>query len=222
VLHLAGGLAAAGEPPATDADSGERPYLIGPDDKLSIVVHNDEKLSAELVVGRDGSIVTPVGEVKAAGLTPRDLAAKLAELLDRRYLVDPRVTVEVEEYRSQWVMVTGPVFDPGKIVLRGGTRLKEVLSEAGGFREEAGSRITISRRSQAALRPVTIVIDRERFDSGEANPILAHGDIIEVAPRATVYVQGEVRSPGGVPFEQGMTLLRALSIAGGLSEWADR
>ena len=61
----------------------------------------------------------------------RELSARLADLLGRAYLVNPQVDLSVREYRSQWVMVSGEVSLAGRVYLRGGTRLKEVLSEAG-------------------------------------------------------------------------------------------
>ncbi|NIM62817.1 MAG: hypothetical protein GTO30_14585, partial [Acidobacteria bacterium] len=112
-------------------DDSAESYRLGPDDRIVITVHNQPQLTSTLTVTREGTVTAPmVGEIEVAGLSPREVAVKLAELLGRDYLVDPQVDVEVEEYRSQWVMVTGEVRVTGRMSLRGGTRLKEVLSEA--------------------------------------------------------------------------------------------
>lgn len=201
----------------------ETQYKLGPDDKIAISVHNQPDLSAEVTVTDDGTISAPlVGDLSAAGLTPRQLAARLAELLGRSFLVDPQVDVEVVDFRSQWVMVGGEVRQPGRHPLRGGTRLKEVLSEAGGFTEYAGEQIAISRRQADSDDYLTLRVERADFEAGSSNPMLLDGDIVEVARAAYAYVSGEVRSPGRVLIERDMTLLKAISMVGGLTQWADR
>jgi polysaccharide export outer membrane protein len=198
-------------------------YELGPDDEVRITVHNHADLSGSLAISRDGMITAPlVGEVRAAGLTPRQLAARLTERLDRTYLVDPRVDVEVVQYRSQWVVVGGEVRKPGRVPLRGGTRLKEVIGEAEGFNEFAGDEISISRRAQESDATVTLQVSREDYESGRSNPRLSHGDIVDVRRADACYIQGEVREAGSIRIERGMTLLRALALAGGLTDWANR
>ena len=204
-------------------DDSAESYKLGPDDRIAITVHNQPQLASILTVTREGTVTTPmVGEIEVAGLSPREVAVKLAELLSRDYLVDPQVDVKVEEYRSQWVMVTGEVRLTGRMPLRGGTRLKEVLSEAGGFRVDSGEEIRISRKQADSDEYEIVRIDRASFESGEVNPTLHHGDIIEVSPAAFCYVQGEVRSPGKVRVKRGTTLLRAVAQVGGLTEWANK
>ena len=196
-------------------------YLLGPDDKIVITVHNQPELTSKLTITREGLITAPlVGDVQASGLSPRQLAAKLAERLGRDYLVNPQVDVDIEEYRSQWVMVSGDVRLPGRVSLTGGTRLKEVLSEAGGFGDDAGERIIISREREGDEE--RIYVDRGEFQAGKSNPVLEDGDIIDVISTSFCYVHGEVRNPTRVRVERGMTLLKALTVAGGLTEWADR
>jgi polysaccharide export outer membrane protein len=205
------------------AQSADEQYLLGPDDKLIITVHNHPELTSELTISREGIITVPLlGDVRAEGYSPRQFGIRLSELLGRSYLVDPQVDVEVAEYRSQWVMVTGEVRIPSRISLRGGTRLKEVLAEAGGFGVNSGELITISRRVEGSGDYTTIKVNRSEFEIGGSDPVLRHGDIIDVGRSAWCYCQGEVRSPGRTRIERGMTLLKAISLCGGLTEWADR
>jgi polysaccharide export outer membrane protein len=205
------------------AGEAEAQYLLGPDDKLLITVHNHPELTSRPSVTREGTITAPlVGDVEAEGLSPRELAVMLAEQLGRSYLVDPQVDVEVEQYRSQWVAVTGEVEMPGRVFLRGGTRLKEVISEAGGLTDESGEAITISRRMEDSGEYATLTVQRAQFESGAADPVLRHGDIIDVPRSAWCYLQGEVRMPNRIRVERGLTLLRAISMVGGLTDWADR
>ncbi len=201
----------------------EEDYRLGADDKIVVTVHNHPELTTTLTISREGTITAPlIGELQAEGKSPTELSEHIAERLGRSYLVDPKVDVAVEDYRSQWVMVTGEVPLAGRVPLRGGTRLKEVLSEAGGFRDQSGKEIVISRKVNGADDYVTITVDREDFEAGVSDPMLQHGDIVEVAKAEYCYIHGEVRSPGRVPIERQTTLLKAITMVGGLTEWADR
>jgi polysaccharide export outer membrane protein len=203
------------------ADVGDR-YVLGPDDKITIKIHNHPEHDTTVRVDRAGVVSAPlVGELQAAGLSPRELAARLTELIGRSYLVDPKISVGVEDYRSQWVLITGEVYATGRLPLRGGTRLKEVISEAGGFKDFAGREIVISRKTGGGDGFETLRIDRREFELGLSNPALRNEDIIEVPRAAFCYVQGEVRAPGRVLIEPGTTLLKALTMVGGTTEWAD-
>ena len=86
--------AAADVPASTPAElpSG---FLIGPDDVLSIVFWRDKDMTAQVTVRPDGNISLPLlNDVRAAGLTPAELRARLiAE--SKRYFDNPNVTVIV-------------------------------------------------------------------------------------------------------------------------------
>ena len=197
-------------------------YLIGASDRLLLTVHNQPDLTTELTVTREGLIIAPlVGDVQAEGLTPRQLAGKLTELYGRDYLVDPRIDVDVVEYRSQWVIVSGQIERPGRVPLRGGTRLKEVLGESGGLNEDAGEVIRITRRVEGSDESTSFVVKRADFENGLVNPVLAEGDIVEVERAKLAFIQGEVREPRPVIIDREMTLLRAITLAGGTTDWAD-
>ncbi len=209
-------------PPMGQTDPQQR-YILGPDDRIAILVHNRPELSPELDITREGWITAPlVGQVKAAGLSPPQLAFKLAELLADGYLKDPKVDVSVKEYRSQWVVVSGEVRTPGRKALRGGTLLKEVLGEAGGFTDYAGEEISITRKVHGTGESKTLYLSRTDFESGVSNPSLEHDDTIEVRRADHCYIQGEVNTSGRVRIERGMTLMKVIAQAHGLTDWADR
>jgi polysaccharide export outer membrane protein len=179
-------------------------------------------MQRQLNVGPNGTIAAPLlGEIPAAGLTVDQLASAITERLARDFLVDPRVNVEVVEYKSQWVLVTGSVHTPGRVPLRGGTDLKEAISAAGGLTPEAGEEIAVSRKVAGSNEPTVVRVVRSQFESGESNPPLANGDIINVAKAEYCYVQGEVRANVRIPIEKGLTLLRAITLGGGFTEWAN-
>lgn len=206
-----------GTAPAEGAGS----YRLGVDDKVLIGVNGQPSMTQEAVVTARGTINAPlVGEVPAAGLTVPELSASLVDRLARDYLVDPRVNLQVLEYRSQWVVVSGEVRNPGRMALRGESDLKSILAEAGGLTPEAGSVILLSRPNADGKIETTTFL-REDLDRGAVSPALRHGDTVTVEKVQYAFVNGEVRGPGRIRVEPGLTLLRAIALAGGLTEWAN-
>jgi polysaccharide biosynthesis/export protein len=196
-------------------------YRLGADDKIQVSINGDPKLTQQLVIGPDGRVSLPlVGDVALGGLTVREATENVTELLARDYLVDPKVDLQITEYKSRWVMVTGEVGKPGRVALRGAATLKDALSDADGLTVGAGDEIIISRDNPETHGKTQIPVDRQGFERAEVNPPLKTGDIVSVPTRPYVYVQGEVRLSGKVPLERGMTLMKAISIVGGLTEWA--
>ena len=207
---------------ARESGSGrDDDYRLGAEDKIQVSVNSDPKLTQMVILGPDGRVTLPlIGDVALGGMTAREAIESVTELLARDYLVDPKVDLQIVEYKSRWVMVTGEVGKPGRVALRGGATLKDALADADGLTIVAGDEIVISRDAPEGQGKIQIPVDRTAFERAEANPPLKTGDIINVPPRPYVYVQGEVRLPNKVPLERGMTLMKAISIVGGLTEWA--
>ena len=205
--------------PAPKADA----YRLGPGDRITITVAGQPDQTTQTTVSPTGAITVPfVGEFVAGGRTIGELTAALADRLARDILVDPQLNIQVTEYRSQWAVVSGEVRTPGRVPLRGGTDLKEAIAESGGLTSGAGSLITVARKIEGKDGIETIQIPRDAFERGESNLMLRHGDVVQVSRVAYCFVRGEVRSPGKWPIEEGLTLLRALSLAGDLTDWASR
>lgn len=197
-------------------------YRLGADDKIQVAINGDPKLTQMVVVGQDGRVSLPLlGDVTLGGSTVREATENVTELLARDYLVDPKVDLQIIEYKSRWVMVTGEVGKPGRVPLRGGATLKDALADADGLTVGAGDEIVISRDAPTGDKKIQIAVDRMAFERAETNPTLKTGDIVNVPVRPYVYIQGEVHLPNKVPLERGMTLLKAIAIVGGLTEWAN-
>ena len=205
----------------SSAPPSEHAYRLGGDDKIQIAVAGHPELTQIAVVSPAGFVTAPlVGEMKVGGSTVAEVAARLNDVLARDFMVDPKVDVQILEYRSQWVVLTGEVKVPGRVALKGGTDLKQALAEVGGFGPEAGEEIEISRSGPDG-EARTIRVDRGAYERGEQNPLLQHGDLVNL-PRATfAFVNGEVRAPGRLRVERGLSLLKVLAMAGGPTEWAN-
>jgi polysaccharide export outer membrane protein len=118
--------------PARDGD-----YVIGPEDVLAINVWHEAELSRLVPVRPDGKISLPlVGDLKASGLTPRELEAELTKGLDA-YIHKPQVTVIIQEVNSHKFYVLGGVQRPGSYPLSPNITVLGALVIAGGFRDFA-------------------------------------------------------------------------------------
>lgn len=127
------------EPQRLDFLSSNRPYLIGPFDKLKIDVFGIEDLSEkEVQIDASGRLSFPlIGAVKASGLTPEELGALLEQRLQGRYVRNPQVTVNLEETISQVITVDGQVKRPGLYPVIGRMTLMRAVATAEGASEFA-------------------------------------------------------------------------------------
>lgn len=204
-------------------------YNIGPRDLLEIKVFELPELNQTVRVAEDGTVSLPlVGSVKVGGMSRIAAERKIAELLQARYVKNARVSVFVKEYQSNLVAVIGAVEKPGQYELLGRQSLLELISRAGGFRENAADSLFVIRNNgQGEMMSVEIDID-ELIIGGNAllNIPLQPHDVINVPADkiVPVYVFGEVKNPGAIPVRKskGITLLQAITQAGGLTEDASR
>jgi polysaccharide export outer membrane protein len=127
------------EPTRDDIITGDRPYLIGPFDRLTIDVFGIEELSEkEVQTDASGRISFPlVGTVEAAGKTPAELERILEQKLRGAYVRDPQVTINLKETSSQVVTVDGEVKQPGLYPVVGRMTLMRAIATAKGTAEFA-------------------------------------------------------------------------------------
>jgi polysaccharide biosynthesis/export protein len=212
--------------PAVSVPQNPEEYIIGGLDILEITVYQEADLSGIFRVAASGQMPFPlIGGVQVAGLTPPQVEARLEALLKDGYLKRPQVAVGVKEYRSKGVSVLGAVNRPGAYQLSGGrVQLLDLLSMAGGVSLEESSKSLILLRPEANGETRTTIINLDRLlkDGDPAvNVTLQPHDAIYVAKADAVIVYGEVKNPGTYPLEsQAMTVLEALSRAGGLTTLA--
>jgi polysaccharide export outer membrane protein len=227
IVLLAAAQASAQTPSAADREN----YVVGAQDVLKVSVFDEPQLSGTFRVDADGAFTYPfLGRIKAVGQNLRAIEAELARLLADGYVRRPQVAIEVEQYRSRSIFVVGEVRSPGKYALTADMTLIEALAQAGSTTQNAGMELFIlhaadGQRPEQA-EPEATPEDRRRrvnladLHSGRLldNVMLREGDTIFVPKAERFFVTGHVRSPGAFTFERGMTVLQAVSLAGGLSE----
>jgi len=205
-----------------------REYVIGPRDLLEIKVFELPEFDHTVRVSEDGTITLPLlGTVKVGGLTKDKIEKKLSEQLDK-YVKNAQVSVFIKEYQSSRVAIIGAVEKPGMYELVGRQTLLQMISQAGGFKENAANEIYVLREGQDG-NTASLAIDLEDLllnGNQKLNIPIYPNDVINVPVDRliTVFVFGEVRNPGAiqVKMSQKVTLLQAIAQAGGLSENASK
>jgi polysaccharide export outer membrane protein len=205
--------------------AAQNDYVVGSQDVLTVTVFGEAELSGKYTVEQDGTFTFPqLGRVKAGGLTLRALEQDLKTKLADGYLRNPQVAVAIENYRSQRILVLGEVRSPGEYQLTGEMTLLAALARAGSTTQTAGHEATIVRPKKNAVAgedtSEVIRVDLADLQAGNTslNIALQDGDTINVAKAQSVFVAGQVRSPGAYAVDPGTTVLQVISLAGGLTE----
>jgi len=123
---------------------------------------------------------------------------------------------------------------PGKYFLQGSKTLLELLTEAGGFTPQASGEVVVSRpdapETAAGVEngenePVRIFLSPDQPPAQQKAGLslqLGNGDIVTATSTQFFYVSGEVKNPGSYPITAGLTVLKAVSVAGGLTKFGSK
>lgn len=152
------------------ADVGVDSYRLGAGDRITISVFGEDDLSMAVRLNDKGTLTYPfLGELQVEGLTVSELEQKIVGGLKGPYLVDPDVTISVEEYREFFMY--GEVARPGSYPYQPGLTVEKAVAIAGGFTERAArNKIDVTR----AESPSSGAIRVRLFDEVNA------GDVITV------------------------------------------
>src|SRR6185503_10875009 len=226
--------AAAGQAsqPAAQAPAN-RPsdYVVGAADVLKVTVYDEPTMSGTYRVDTDGSFQYPMlGRIAAAGMRVRDIEQMLKTKLEDGFIRRAQVTVDVDQFRSRSIFIVGEVRSPGKYPMTGQMSLIEALAAAGSTTPTASSEVLILRpRDPVTAQPLTPdQVDQTkvtRVNLGDLqlgrlseNVSLMEGDTIFVPKAEKFFITGQVRNPGAYTFDRGLTVLQAISLAGGLTD----
>ena len=223
-------------------DAVPRKYVLGPGDVLDLRVFNDPQFNGMYVVNDEGTIEIPFIDdpIPAKCRTDREIKADVLKAL-QKYLVKPQVSLHVAEMRSRPpAVVFGAVRAPSRIQMQRKAHLLDILAFSGGVTESAGANIQIFHPEpvmcpkeyddEEIAKPLATVAPKEatdiRYDlysladlkvgKPEANPLIRPGDIIIVPESSPIYITGAVHSPTGLYLRDGLSLMTAIAMVGGL------
>lgn len=196
-------------------------YILGPMDRLILIIGGPENTNISLRVLPEGVVVLPnIGPFQAAGLTLEEFKQRLMEALNRYYR---NVDIDCQLFlpRTFTVFVLGEVNNPGPVELHAPFRLSEALREAGDKTVRGSIREIEIRESDRVVRKVDL-FSFMNFGDFSDNPILREGQSVLVPPKRMVArVMGEVRKPGEFEVRPGETAEVLLAFSGGITAFGD-
>ncbi|WP_454848975.1 polysaccharide biosynthesis/export family protein [Rhizobium binxianense] len=173
VMAALGGCTTYKPAPKAFNEATIQPYSLDSGDRLRITVFDQPSLTNTYTVDQAGYIAFPlVGQVPARGRTLQQLSGQIAQKLQQGYLRDPDVTIDVDRYRSVFIM--GEVGQPGQYAYVPGMTVQNAIAVAGGFTSRANqTSVDITRKINGQVLTGRVNI---------SGPIVA-GDTIYVRER---------------------------------------
>jgi len=174
--------ACASAPPAMQAPidaaleegaSFSESYRLGAGDKLRVNVYGEEDLSGEYLVGSEGGVSLPlIGEIAAGNMTLADLQEAIGDKLRAGYIKEPRVSVEITNYRPFYIF--GEVKEGGEFPYQAGMSVLNAIAMAGGYSYRANMRnVYITHKGASA---------ELRYPANQET-IVMPGDVIRISER---------------------------------------
>jgi polysaccharide biosynthesis/export protein len=205
--------------------AGGQDYIVGEGDVLKVLVYDNDDLTTTVRVSGEQMITIPlIGPLNIKGLSISQIEDKIKTLFADGYLINPHVSIFIEEYRSRNVTILGQINKPGLYELREETTLLELLSTAGGVKDNAGGEAIIKRRQNSGNKRVNIIkVDLKRLlEEGDTtlNAAIMDQDSIYISKADLFYINGQVKKPAAYKCDSVITLLKAVTMAGGFTNIA--
>lgn len=217
-----GCLAAMAETPQQDDT-----YVLRPNDVIRLDVYEEPDLSGAVRILKSGHASFPlIGSLEISGLSVRVASAKIRDLYAKDYLVDPKLTLSVQDYATEYISVIGAVRSPGQIPMpvSGNLDLAAAMATAGGLAETADANGILLVRASGSTATYSI----SSIVNGENGRVkLSGGDRIIVNQSAFVgkslTILGQVGRQGPIafPISGRLDLIAAIAAAGGLTDLAN-
>lgn len=209
-------------------------YTLGPGDEITGKVLGEKDYDFSVVVNDDGMIELLDKAINAKCRTENEIRADITGLL-KTYLKEPQINLMVTKKSRPPATIYGEVNTPTKVEFYRKMTLMEMISAAGGVREEAGGTIQVFRTTPPMCSDPNDALNWKSTSSDptdtpsriyslaslrqgkeDSNPIILPGDIIRVDRAVPIYVVGEVMAPQGIYLkEDGMSLTEAIAKIGG-------
>ena len=214
-----------------------RSYRLGIQDAIEIKVYGHQDLDTIQTIGPDGAIsILPGGSIHAAGKTVDELADEITQRISSivqspilnvsvkeykshpLFIADPLVNVVIVEINSRRISILGAVRIPGIVKLRAPTTIMDAISQAGGLSEDADLRESIVLEDGKIL-PVSLEKLFKQGDLRQNIYLRPYSSVYVGSSRFNyAYVIGEVQHAGRVNWDDSLSLMDAISQAGGIAQ----
>ncbi|MDO8281337.1 MAG: SLBB domain-containing protein [Thermodesulfovibrionia bacterium] len=197
-------------------------YKVGLSDVISIDVINEPGLKTTTIISVDGTITFPyLGTIYVKGMSIPAIEKKIAEGLGKGYIKYPVVSVSLISSLSRKYFIYGEVRESGGFPFEDGMTVVKAISRTGGITNDGiYGKIKVRRKQDDGIKYKDIEIDLKGTIEGSkttGDMLIEPDDIIIVERNKTYFVHGEVDKPGEYVLGKEITILNAITIAGGIS-----
>lgn len=196
-------------------------YVLGAGDVIKITVFQNPDLTVETRVSENGTITYPlIGAVTVGGTSTAAAEKLLARLLkEGNFLLDPQVTVLIEQIHGNQVAALGQFNRPGRYPLETTQmRLSDLIAAAGGIAPTGSDKVIFTgiRDGKQLWQQIDVstMFANNQLDN---DILLKSGDVLFVDRFPLFYIYGEVQRPGSYRVERNMTMVQAVAAGGGLT-----
>lgn len=210
-------------PSANYADESNGHYVVGIDDVLEIKVQGHSNLDTTTLVASDGSISFPyIGSIPVKGMSLSEVEGEISKRLADGYIKYPVVSVKMSTSKSLKFFVCGEVKTPGRYVLEDNMTVLKAISAAGGITPDGlygNVKLRRRQKDKEEYKEIDIYLKNGKAGHASGDTPLQAEDIVIVERNKDFFVYGEVLKPGKYTLEDNMTVLKAISLAGGFAKY---
>ena len=198
-------------------------YMLNYADKLSITIFGGQNQKFNLAISKDGNITIPqVGELKLIGMSFEEAKKLITDETKKAYPNSTNILVDISEFTSIQVTISGLVNAPGLYNLSSFSTIKDALINSGGILN-SGSYRNISLKREGKIIKSFDLYNLVRYGNNNSDMVLKSGDIIVVNPIKTeIILKGQVNNPAIYELNNGESFRNLFDFASGLEAKANR
>jgi len=196
-------------------------HILAPGDSISLLVFGEPDLSVENVrIPETGFVSFPlIGSVEVAGKTTKIVEERVRNILSSGYVKNPKLSVSIFSYRP--IFIRGAIKNTGAFPFTEGLSIAKAIAIAGGAKQSARENgVSILRNGQLIESDLSL----------DSQYQIASGDVVSVDEelgasddaQLFIYLHGEVANPGEYRYRSGLTVEKAIVLAGGFTLRASR
>ena len=198
-------------------------YMLNYADKLSITIFGGQNQKFSLAINKDGNITIPqVGELKLIGLSFEEAKKLITDQTKKAYPNSTNILVDISEFTSIQVTISGLVNAPGLYNLSSFSSIKDALINSGGILDN-GSYRNISLKREGNIIKSFDLYNLVRYGNNTSDMVLKSGDVIVVNPVNTeIVLKGQVNNPAIYELNNGESFRNLFDFASGLEAKANK
>jgi len=198
-------------------------YMLNYADKLSINIFGGQNQKFNLAINKDGNITIPqVGELKLIGMSFQEAKKLIIDETKKAYPNSTNILVDISEFTSIQVTISGLVNAPGLYNLSSFSTIKDALINSGGILNSGSYRNISLKRDGKVLKSFDLY-SLVRYGNNSSDMVLKSGDIIVVNPiKIEITLKGLVNNPAIYELNSDESFKSLIDFASGLDAKANK